>query len=104
MRPTPKKTKFGRKATEDNESTKEMDEEMDLRTILIGTFPICLKCSTISLTLLYFFKSRDIEKSLVKVKKEHSLEKEKHSQRVVTIDSSEISKGWKVILKNLLWK
>ena len=29
MRPTPKKTKFGRKAIEDNESTKEMDEEMN---------------------------------------------------------------------------
>ena len=39
VRPTLKKTKFGRKATEDNESTEEMDEDMDLRTILMGTFP-----------------------------------------------------------------
>ena len=77
MRPTPKKTKFGRKTTEDNESTKEIDEKMDFKTIMIGTFPISLKCSTISLTLPYFFKSKEIEKSLVEVEKEHSLEKGK---------------------------
>ena len=51
---TPKKTKFGRKALEDDESscgsTKKMVEEMDLGTILIGTIPISLNCSTISLT------------------------------------------------------
>ena len=55
MRPTTKKTKFGMKAIEDAESTREMDVEVDLRTILIGTFPISLKCSTISLTLPDFF-------------------------------------------------
>ena len=53
-------------------STEELGEEMDLRTILIGTFPISLKCSTISLTLLDFFKSKEIEESLVEVEKEHS--------------------------------
>ena len=56
MRPTPQKTKFGRKATDDDEYTEDMDEEMDLRTILICIFPISLKCSTISLTLPDFFK------------------------------------------------
>ena len=89
IRPTLKKTKFERKATKDDESTEEMDEEMDLRTILIGTFPISLKCSTISLTLPYFFKSKEIEENLVEVEKEHSPTEEKHSQRVITIDSSE---------------
>ena len=72
---------------------------MDLRTIMIGTFPISLKCSTISLTLPYFFKSKEIEKRLVEVEKEHSLAEEKHSKRVVTMDSSESSKAQKVILE-----
>ena len=44
VRPTSKKTKFGRKVTEDEESSYGSDEEMDLRTILVGTFPISLKC------------------------------------------------------------
>ena len=46
MRHTPNKTKFGQKATKDDESSCESDEELDLRTILISTFPISLKCST----------------------------------------------------------
>ena len=58
MRPTPKKTKFGRKSTE------KMEEEMDLRTMLISTFSISLKCSTISLTLPNFFKSKEMKESL----------------------------------------
>ena len=62
--PTPKKTRFGRKAMEDDEysygSTEEMAEEMDLRTIIIGTIPISFKCSTISLTLPNFFNSKEI--------------------------------------------
>ena len=48
---------------------------MNLRTILIGTFPISLKCSTISLTLRNFFKSKKMEETLVKVEKEHSTAK-----------------------------
>ena len=36
------------KATEDEESSYEFDEDVDLRTILIDTFPIYFKCSTIS--------------------------------------------------------
>ena len=79
MRPTAKKTKFGWKATKDDEFSCKSDEEMDLRTIMIGTFPISLKCSTVSLTLPYFFKSKKMEESLVEVEKEHSQAQEKHS-------------------------
>ena len=39
---------------------------------MISTFPISLKYSTISLTLPYFFKSKEMEESLVGVDKEHS--------------------------------
>ena len=81
--PTPKKTKFGRKPIEDDESscrsTKAMAEAMDLRTIIISAFPISLKCSTIYLTLPNFFESKDMKESLVEVVKEHSLAEEKHS-------------------------
>ena len=77
---------------------------MDLRTILIGTFPTSLKCSTISLTLPYFFNSKEIEESLVEVEKEHLQAEEKHSQRVITIDPSKGNKAQKVILDKLLWR
>ena len=56
-----------------------MNEEMDLRTILIGTFPISLKCSNISLTLPYFSKSKEMKESLVEVEKEHSQASKTHS-------------------------
>ena len=79
MKPTSKKTKFGRKATKDEESNCGSDKEMDLRTIMIGTFPISLKCSTIFVTLPYFFKSKEMEESLVEVEKEHFPAEEKHS-------------------------
>ena len=106
--PTLKKTKFGRKTREIDESscrsTEDMAEEMDLRTILIGTFSMSLKCSTISLTLPGFFKSKVMEESLVEVEKEHSPAEEKHSQRVITIDSFEGSKAHKVIWKSLPWE
>ena len=77
--PTSKKAKFGRKATEDEESSCESDEEMHLKTILICTFLASLKCSTISLTLPYIFKKREMEEILVEVEKEHLQEEEKHS-------------------------
>ena len=71
--PTPKKTKFGWKATKDDESscksTEEIAEEIDLRAIMIGTIPISLNCSTISRTLLDFLKSKDMEESLLEVEK-----------------------------------
>ena len=56
VRPTSKKTKFGRKPTEDEESSCGSNEEMDLKTILIYTFLVSLKCSTISLTVPYIFQ------------------------------------------------
>ena len=49
-----------------------MVEEMDLGPIKISTIPISLKCLTISLTLLDFFKSNVMRESLVEVKKEQS--------------------------------
>ena len=70
-----------------------------MRTILIGTFPIYLKCSTISLTLPYFFKSKEMEERLVEVEKEHLLTEEKHNHKVITIDPSEESRAHKVILE-----
>ena len=70
-----------------------------MRTILIGTFPISLKCSTISLTLPYFLKSKETEERLVEVEKEHLLTEEKHNYKVITIDPSEESKAYKVILE-----
>ena len=79
VRSTSKKAKFRRKATEDKESSCESDEEIDLKTIMIGTFLVSLKCSTISLTLPYFFKSKEMEESLVEVEKEHLKAEEKHS-------------------------
>ena len=66
---------------------------MDLGTILIGIIPISLKYSTISLTLPDFFKSKEMEESLVEIENEHSPVDEKHSQRVITIGSSEGSKA-----------
>ena len=73
MRHTSKKTKFGRKAIKDEEPSHRSHKEMDLRTILIGTFPVSLKSKDIDewiyLTLPYFFKSKEMEESLVKVEK-----------------------------------
>ena len=65
---------------------------MDLKTIMIGTFLVSLKCYTISLTLPYLFKSKGMEESLVEAEKEHFPIEEKHSQRVITIDPSEGSR------------
>ena len=101
MRHTPKKTKFGRKARKDDECSCISDEEMDLRIIMIGTFPISLKCSTISRTLPDFFKLKEMEESLVEVEKEHSQTEKKHSHRVITIDSSKESRAQQVILEKL---
>ena len=51
-----KENQVWKKATEDEESSCGSDEEMDLKTILIDTFLVSLKCSTISLTLQYIFQ------------------------------------------------
>ena len=71
--PSLEKTKFGRKAIEDAKSICNLDKEIDSGIILIGTIPISLNCSTSSLTLPAFFKSKEMEKSLVEVK-ENNLE------------------------------
>ena len=102
MRLTSKKNKFRRKVTEDEESSCGYDEEMNLRTILIGTFLVSLKCYTISLTLPYFFKLKEIEESLVEVEKEHLLAEENHIQRVITIDPFEGRRAQKVILEKYI--
>ena len=65
---------------------------MGLKTIMIGTFLVSLKCYTIPLTLPYFFKSKEMEESLVEIEKDHLPTKEKHGQRVIIIDPSERSK------------
>ena len=62
---------------------------MDLKTIMIGTFLVSLKCSTISLNLPYFFKSKEMEENLVEVERKHLQAEEKHSQRVITINPFE---------------
>ena len=72
---------------------------MDLKTIMICTFLVSLKCSTISLTLPYFFKSKEMQETLVDVEKTHFPIKEKHSQRVITIDFFEGNRAPKVILE-----
>ena len=51
-----KKTKFGRKATEDMESMSNVDEVMDSEASMIGEIPISLNCSTVSLILPTIFK------------------------------------------------
>ena len=99
MSHTSKKTNFGRKDTKDEESSCGSDEEVDLKTILIGTFPISLKCYTLSTTLPYFFKLQEMEESLVEVEKEHLPILENPNQRVIIIDPFEGSKAQKVILK-----
>ena len=63
--PSPKKTKFGRRATKDAKSICNSDKETYSRIILIGTIPISLNCFISSLTLPTFFKSKEMEKSLV---------------------------------------
>ena len=99
VRHTLKKNKFRRKTIEDDESTEEMDEEVDLITILIGTLHIYLKCFTSSLAFPYFFKSKGMKETLVEVEKEHLPAEKKRIKRVITIDLYEGSKAQKVILE-----
>ena len=63
MMPTPKKIFFGIKAIEDDESSCGSTEEMNLGTILIGIILISSNCYTISLTLLDFFKLKEMEEA-----------------------------------------
>ena len=59
------KTKNEGKAIDNVESICSSNEEIDLGTILIGINPISLNYFTSSLTLLAFFKSKEMEESLV---------------------------------------
>ena len=70
MVPSLEKTKFRRKATEDMELMRSVDEVMDLETLLIGEIPISLNCSTVSLTLPTIFKSKKGKGRLSGVRKE----------------------------------
>ena len=71
--PSPEKIKFGRIAIEDAKSICNLDKEIYLGIILIGTIPISLNCSTSPLTLPAFFKSKEMEKSLVEVKEKQPI-------------------------------
>ena len=62
-----KKTKFGRKATEDMESMSSVYEVMDTEALLIGEIPMSLNCSTVSLTLLTIFKLKKAEEDPMEV-------------------------------------
>ena len=66
--PSLEKTKYGGKVTENVESICSSNEETYLGTILIGTNLISLNYSITSLTLPAFFKSKEMEESLVEVK------------------------------------
>ena len=55
MVPSLEKTKFGRKATKDMESISSVNEVMDSEALLISKIPICLNCSTVSITLPTIF-------------------------------------------------
>ena len=66
--PSLEKTKFGGKATENVESICSSNKETNFGNILICTNLISLNYSTNSLTLPTFFKSKEIEESLIEVK------------------------------------
>ena len=66
--PSLEKTKYGGKVTKNVESICSSNEETYLGTILIGTNLISLNYSITSLTLPAFFKSKEMEESLVEVK------------------------------------
>ena len=85
---SPEKTKFQRRVREDYESICSSDEEIDLGAILIGKISISLNCSTTSLTLKFFFKSKKMEESLVEVKEKQSTTNEDHIYKGINIASS----------------
>ena len=67
--------------------------------ILIGTIPISLNCSTSSLTLPAFFKSKEMEKSLVEVKEKQFTVDEGRIYKGVTIEPSKGSRPYNVIIE-----
>ena len=97
--PSPEKTKFGRRVIDDAKSICNLDKETDLGIILLGIIPISLNCSTSSLTLSVFFKSKEMEKSLVEVKEKQPIVDEGHMYKGVTIEPSKGSRPQNMILE-----
>ena len=89
MVPSLEKTKFGRKATEDMESMRNVDEVMDSKALMIGEIHISLNCYTVSLTLPTIFKSKKTEEDLVEVEGKHPTIEEDVGHGGVTIESYE---------------
>lgn len=67
--PSPRRSKFRMKATEDKPSGCDRTKERELDTLMISTISILLGCSTTSLTLLEIFKTKELEKYLKEVEK-----------------------------------
>lgn len=57
-------------------------KETDLKIILIAIILISLSFSATALTLLYIFKLKNVEESLVEVEQSSLAPNEKHGQRV----------------------
>ena len=95
------KTKFGRRATEDGKSICNSNKETYSGIILIGTIHISLNYSTTSLTLPAFFKSKNMEKSLVEVKEKQRIVDEGWIYKGITIKPFKGSRPQKVILRKL---
>ena len=89
MVPSLEKTKFGRKATEDMESMRSVDEVIDSKALSIGEIPISLNCSIVSLSFPTIFKSKKIEEDLVEVEGRYPTTKEDVGHGGVTVESFE---------------
>ena len=90
--PSLDKTKYGGKATKNVESICGSNEETYLRTILIGTNLFSFNYSTSSLTFPAFFKSKEMEESLVEVKQKQPIANEGCIYKGITIEPSKESK------------
>ena len=93
------KTKFRGKAIEEAESICSSDKETNSGIIFIGTIHISLNCSTTSLTLSTFFKSKEIAKSLIGVKRKQPTIDKGRIDKGITIGPSKGSRPQKVILE-----
>ena len=97
--PSLEKSKSEGKAIENVEYICSSNEETDLGIILIGTNPFSLNYSTSSLTSPGFFKSKEIEESLVKVKHKQPTTDEGFIYKEIIIEPSKESMPQKVILE-----
>ena len=94
-----KKTKFRKKAIEDAKSIFNSYKETNSIIIFIGTIHISLNYSTSSLTLLAFFKSKEMKKILVEVKEKQHTVDEGCMYKGITIEPSKGSIPHNVILE-----